>query len=256
MGYAFWQSFGPALFLYLLSAKTQGIFRREYLRFYLICGLIGIAIPNTNMYFAAPHLPAGILAVIVNTVPVWTFLAAWALGEESPSWWRFLGVIACFLGIMIMVIPEAVLPSMHQIPWVLATLMSPLCFALAAVYSSRFRPQGCDSKVLAMGMLIASTVILTPLIFATGHFYPLWPPFHLRDGAIILEIILSSIGYVLFFKLIKIAGAIYYSLVAGIVALTGLFWGWVLFGETLTVLSACAVLLIITGIVIVSRFRQ
>src|SRR3990167_10881015 len=69
LGYSFWQSVGPALIIGLLAlfrhpSKPDLSFLR--LRYYFICGLMGIALPNTIMYFAAPHLPAGILAMMVN----------------------------------------------------------------------------------------------------------------------------------------------------------------------------------------------
>src|SRR5437870_3124623 len=72
LGYSFWQSLGPAVIIGLIafwSNKTVA-FSAAKIRFYLICGLTGIAIPNTSMYFAASHLPASILAMLVNTVPI------------------------------------------------------------------------------------------------------------------------------------------------------------------------------------------
>lgn len=254
LGYAFWQSLGPAVFLAFLYQNTgsRWIIHSRQLRFYLICGLIGIALPNTVMYFAAPHLPAGILAVVVNTVPVMTYLVAWAFGEESFTWTRLWGVMACVAGLMILVIPQSSLPSANMVPWVLITLITPLCFALCAVYSSRYRPVDSSPLLLSAGMLIASTLFLTPVIIASHHFYPIWPPFQWRDAVVVLEMILSSIGYVVFFQLLKIAGAVYYSLVGGIVALTGLFWGWLFFNEQLTLMAIISVSLIIIGIVTVT----
>src|SRR5580704_18054035 len=75
LGYSFWQSLGPAILIGLLSrtGKSNIKISGPHLRYYLICGLTGIVIPNTNMYFASPHLPAGLLAVIVNTVPVMAY---------------------------------------------------------------------------------------------------------------------------------------------------------------------------------------
>ncbi len=251
LGYAFWQSLGPAIFLTILCLSSQSKLplQLQHIRFYLISGLIGIALPNTNMYFAAAHLPAGILAVIVNTVPVFTYIIALALREENFSGLRLISVALCVSGIMLMVFHHNSLPSSEMTPWLLAALITPLSFALCAVYSSRFRPIDCDAKTLSAGMLLSSTLLLTPVVLASQKFYPLWPPFHLRDGAIILEIILSSVGYVIFFQLLKRAGAVYYSLVGGVVAITGVFYGWLLFNEQFSVATLGAMGLIILGII-------
>lgn len=253
MGYAFWQSLGPAILVTFMvyATKSRLDFSWSHLRFYFICGLIGIAVPNTNMYFAAAHLPAGLLAVIVNTVPIITYVLAFALGLERFYYVRFLGVLLAVVGIMVMVLPKASLPSPTLVPWVLLTLITPLCFAIAVVYAAKYRPAE-DSLALAAGMMIFSALLLAPFVFTTKSFYPLWPPFALRDWVILLEIVLSSLGYVLFFQLLKIAGPVYYSLIGGVIALTGLFWGWLIFGETLNLGISLAIIMIFIAIGLVT----
>src|SRR5688572_26901230 len=79
LGYSFWQSLGPAIFLTLVAlVRRQHVVKKSIRSFpYLIvCGLTGIALPNSNMYVAASHLPAGLLAVIVNTVPIFSYVLA------------------------------------------------------------------------------------------------------------------------------------------------------------------------------------
>ncbi len=208
------------------------------------------------MYFAAAKLPAGLLAVVVNTVPVLTYIIALALHEEEFSLLRLLGVLTCIAGIMLLVIPSTSLPFKSTVPWILSALITPFCFSLCAVYTAKYRPKDSNPLTLSAGMLCASSLLLTPLIIATGHFYPLWPPLKTQGWLILLEILLSSIGYLLFFQLLKIAGAVYYSLVGGIVALTGLAWGWLLFNEKLNTLSGAAIALIIAGIFLVTLWRK
>ena len=77
-----------------------------------------------------------------------------------------------------------------------------------------------------------------------------------QDWAILLEILLSSISYIILFKILQTSGAIFYSLVGGMVSLTGLFWGWLAFHEGLSVKSGLAALLIIIGIFIVAYQKK
>ncbi len=255
MGYAFWQSLGPAVFTlcWCLLRKVKFPRDSQHLRYYLICGLLGIAFPNTNMYFAAPHLPAGLLAVVVNTVPVMTYVLAWLFREESLFSLRCVGVVSCFVGIMVLLLSGTSIAGHYTTRWVLQALLSPLSFAITAIYSTRVRPRQTSSLVLSSGMLIASTVFLVPIVLLSGQFYSLLPPWHMADGAVVLEMILSSLGYVVFFQLLKVSGPVYYSLVGGIVAITGLFWGWLLFAEYLSLWSSWAVVLIILGVLLVSK---
>ena len=259
LGYSFWQSVGPAILLTALmlwQRPTQPKLSISDLRYYFICGLTGIVIPNTNMYFAAPHLPAGLLAVIVNTVPIMTYPMAMLAGRESFSVTRLSGVLAAFFGLMLIVLPKTSLPSPGLSPWVLSSLITPLSFAFCAVYISRFRPAQMGSFQSAAGTLLASSLLLAPFVFFGHHFYSLHFPLTLPDKIILLEILLSSIGYILVFRLIKIAGSVYYSLVDTIVALTGLMWGYIIFHEQLNEWTAAAVLLILAALILVNKRQK
>lgn len=255
LGYSFWQSLGPAILLSLIACKNRNTMNlsTSSLRYYLICGITGIVIPNTTMYFAASHLPAGLLAVVVNIVPVIAYPLALLARVESFNGSRFFGICCAFTGLMLIVVPKTSLPSPHMTPWVFAVLLTPLSFAFCSVYIARFRPVNSNSISVSAGTLICSSLMLVPLVISSKSFYlPHWP-FTLPDWVILLEIILSSIGYILFFQLIKIAGPVYYSLVDTIVSLTGLMWGYILFHEKLNHWTSTAVLFILLALVLVTK---
>ncbi len=254
LGYAFWQSAGPTVLVLLivLVSGTRVPLSWHYVRFYVVCGFIGIALPNTNMYYAAPHLPAGLLAVIVNTAPVLTYVFALWGRLERFSMTRLCGVVLGVIGIMMLVILPGNLSGPIQHLAALLALLTPLSFAACAVYAAKYRPLETDSLALTVGMMCCSTLLLTPIVLGSGHFYILKPPFTTTDWVILLEILLSSIGYVIFFQLLKMAGPVFYSLVGGVVALTGLFWGRLIFRETLNLSQMVAVSFVLLAIVIVS----
>ncbi len=258
LGYSFWQSIGPAIVIGLLALIRHRTVTTSTsnLRFYLICGLTGIAIPNTSMYFAAPHLPASILAMIVNIVPIIAYPIALFVGLEKFSWERMIGILCAVAGLMLIILPKSSLPSAEMIPWVLSTLITPVSFAFCSIYIAKYRPKNSSLLALTAGMLIASSILLIPLVFMTHNFYMLHLPLTSPDWIILLEIALSSIGYVLFMQLIKIAGPVYYSLVDTIVVLTGIFWGYLIFNEHLNRWTLTAVCLILLALLLVTQQQR
>ncbi len=261
LGYAFWQTLGPAVLLGVICCRTVLADLRQLSawRFFAVTGLLGIAIPNTTMYIVSAHLPAGLLAVIVNTAPLLTYGIAWLCSDEPFHFLRATAIVLCVVGLMVLVFVSQSLDlsQVHSMRWVLVSLLSPLCFAAIAVYTARRRPPQLSSITLAVGMLMAAFIVLLPVVVATHAFYPLVSPWRRVDQVIILEMVLSSLGYVVFFRLIQLSGSVYYSLVAGVVALTGLFWGWLLFQEQFNVIQWLAMGLILVSIVLVTqRFQR
>ncbi len=254
LGYTFWQCLGPAIILSLLSAaqKSKPTLSMNHIYFFVVCGLIGIALPNTNMYFAAAHLPAGMLALLVNTVPIMIYPLALISKQEKFDSVRFFAICLAIIGVLTLVIPKTSLPDNHSAMWVLIALLTPLCFALFAAFVNPKRPNDCSSLSVAAGMMCTATLILTPLVFATHNFYAIRFPLTLPMYIILLEIILSSLGYVLFLWLLKIAGPVYYSLVDGVVAATGIMWGIVIFDEHFNLWRGVAFILIFSAILLMT----
>ena len=254
LGYSFWQSLGPAILvsaIYWTLEKTPQTSPEQQEKYspwgyYLVYGLTGIALPNTLMYYASPHLPAGILAMVVNTVPIFAYIMALLAKLEAFKPLRFLGILLACSGLLFILLPETSLPSPDMLPWILISLLTPLSFALCSVYIASTPPRKKHPLSLAAHTLLVSSLILAPLVIYTGNFYAFHFPFNITDGVVLLEIVLSSFGYVLFFQLIKIAGPVFYSMVDTIVMLTGLFWGYMIFDERLnhwTGLALCCILL-------------
>lgn len=264
LGYSFWQSVGPAIVLGSIATYRSKLpafnlsspQKRQSALYYLMCGLTGIVIPNTTMYFAAPHLPASILAMVVNTVPIVAYPLALFARLETFNWQRMTGIILAVCALMFIILPDSSLPSPDMSKWVLIALITPVSFAVCSIYIARFQPANTDSLTLSVGMLSVSSALLLPLVIGTQSFYSFHFPLTMPDGVVILEILLSSLGYMLFFQLIRIAGPVYYSLVDTIVVLTGLFWGHMIFGERLNQWTSLAVYLILMALLLVTRQQR
>ncbi len=134
-------------------------------------------------------------------------------------------------------------------------MLSPLSFSLCSLYIALKQPPTINALQAASGMLIAASLLLTPLVMQQHDFYSLSLPLTLPKQVVILEIALSSIGYLLFFQLIRLAGPVFYSLTGGMVALTGLFWGFMVFDEKPNTKQVLATLFIISALFLLS-WRQ
>lgn len=254
LGYAFWQALGPAVLL-TVSCLLTGInplINWKNWPYFLICGLVGIMIPNTNMYFVASQLPAGLLAVLVNTVPLLVYPLALLTRQERFDGWRLLALLLGMSGIVMIVAPGS---QDLLTAWTVLAMISPLAFAVCSIYIGAKQPGNLSALQAASGMLLAASLLLTPLMIQQQAFFSLAGPLTRVKQVILLEIVLSSLGYFIFFKLIRLAGPVFYSLTGGVVALTGLFWGFIVFGEKPDSLQGIAIAAVIGAIFLLS-WRQ
>lgn len=252
--YAWWQATGAGVFLTLLCWRRGLRFSLDWphLRFYLLSGSLGLVLPNINMVNTARHLPAGLLSTLVTTVPLLTYALVVLLRMEHFQLRKSLGLLLGFVGICFIVVPEGSLPAPGQAMWVLISLLTPAFYATSTLCSARLRPEGTHSLLAAWGMLVSASLLSTPLTWGSGHFYPLLVSPTVADWAMLGQIAISCVAYILFFEIIRRAGPVFVSQVGYVVNLFGLAWGYLIFNEHHSLWVWGAVATVLTGVMLVN----
>lgn len=258
IGAVFWQTFGAGLVLLVIS-RARGRRLRvspRHLRYYLIAGLLGIAVPASNMLFVLGRIPAGTMAVIVTLAPMLTYLGAMLTGVEKPSLRRAVGIALGLIGALVLVVPGGGLPAAGILGFLLLAFVTPACYAAGNVYADLRRPTDADSMTLAAGTLLAAAASLLVVAVPSGRFHPLWADFGLVDILIIGYSGLTAVAFLLFFVLLRLAGPVFLSQAAYIITVTGIGWGMLVFGERLSAWIGLAVVLIFAGVTLVNSRRR
>lgn len=249
LGYAAWQTAGAGLLLAAV-ALVRGVEvprTKAALAFYAVCGLLGIATPSLAMFSALAHIPAGAMAAIAASVPLFTFALAAALRFEPATPRRLLGLLVGLVGAATILAPRAALPGFDTLGWTCLAFLAPLGYAAGSVYTALRRPAGVSPVALTVGMLAFAGSALLATAVARGEAY--WPSgFGAAEGAIAAQVAISGLGYLLFFEIIRTAGPVFFSQTAYVVALAGMTWPWLLVGERAEPALLVAAGLIVAGV--------
>ncbi|MEE8293270.1 MAG: DMT family transporter, partial [Kiloniellales bacterium] len=178
LGITLWTAVLGVIFLicFLLARRRPLPLGRRFLVFYLVCGLRGTAVPSTLFFYAAAHVPAGVLAIAIASVPILTFAAALAFRLDRMAVRRVVGVLLGLLAVVLMMAPDSGPPEASTAPWILVAVLASACYAVENIYIALRRPSGCDAYTILCGMLLMAALVLTPVVMATHSFVPLsWP---------------------------------------------------------------------------------
>lgn len=256
-GYAFWQSFGPFVLLLMIQIFRRDLWLDKNGAVYaLLCSLFGIVLPNLLIYFASEHVPSGLLTVLANISPIFTYVLAVAFRDEIFTLKRLLVVLIGVVGVGLVILPNQNLLSIEFNSWWLwLALLIPLSYAFSAVYISRFHPGSGNTLNYSMWMLMFATLFISPLAVINSGYYPLKMN-DISSVLIIGEILLSTMGYILLFIIIRLVGAVYYTLVNAIAVIAGVFYGVVLFHQSFHVISLCGILVILLSIMLLTYLQK
>ena len=177
-GLVFWQMVIGVVLLGTICALRRVALplNMRGLRLYLILAMIGTVVPNSLSYQAAVFLPAGIMSLLISTVPMFAFVIALMLGNDHFRWRRLIGLAFGLIGVLMIVAPAVDLGQEIPVKWAALYLVTALFYAFEGNYVNKWGTQGLDPFQVMLGVSLVGVVIMTPLIMGTGQFIvPIWP---------------------------------------------------------------------------------
>lgn len=251
LAFAFWPALGSGLLLATAGWRAGGRAQvsRAFLTYSLIAGAVSVAIPNTVTFMVMPDLGTSLTSLMYTLPPLFTYALAWGIGIERYRPLRFAGIVLGLAGAALLVLSRSAVAA-GSIWWIILALCAPLSLAAGNVYRKQCMPAGVHSGLLAGGMLLGGALSLLPFLAISGG---LFSPDASAWGVMLLQCLLTSVGYVVYFRFQKVADAVYFSQCGYVISATGVFSGILLFNERLTQTMVLAVVAIVTGIAMVNR---
>lgn len=203
-------------------------------------GFLNNVVPFTLIVWGQIHIASGVASILNATTPLFTVLVAhWMTADEKMNPGRLLGVLLGLLGVAVMIGGEALgslgldLLSVGVIAQ-LAILAAALSYAFAGVYGRRFRAMGVTPMATATGQVIASSLILIPVMLVVDQPWQLPAPSLAATAALIaLAALSTALAYILYFRILSTAGATNLLLVTFLVPVSAVLLGVLILGEVL-----------------------
>ncbi len=254
-GLAFLEAAGSGLLLLLVCWMRGRLPRLDgrHLRFYVITGALGVAIPNFVIFHAARHLSAGLIAILMTLIPLVTYGLSLILRIERFWWVRAVGLLFGLLGVTLILAPSSSLPDASAAHWVVLGFLATTMFAMQNVYIAQAWPRDGDALALSCGGLILSAVMLAPLAWLYEGFIGLTPPWEAVQWAGIAMGVVNALMSALFILSIRYAGPVFASQTAYLITIAGVLWGMLLLHEHHSLWIWAAMLAMCAGVALVTR---
>jgi drug/metabolite transporter (DMT)-like permease len=131
----------------------------------------------------------------------------------------------------------------------LACIGAALSYALAGIYGRRF--VGDPPLVTATGQLVASTIVLVPVVAIVDQPWTLFPSVMTVGALLGLALLSTAVAYVIYFRLLATAGATNLLLVTLLIPVSATILGVSILGEALESRHVAGMLVIAIGLAII-----
>lgn len=234
MGLIFWQMlFGVFLLgAIVLWRRIRVPLDRPHIVYYLGIAFIGTLIPNSFSFLAAAQLPAGIMALAIATVPMFSLMIALAIGNERFRVSRLLGIALGVTAMMLIALPEASLPMPGQTVWVFVALIAPLCYGFEGNYVAKYVPRGLNPIAALWGASFLGIFISLPWAVFSGQYVDLFKPWAAPEWAMLGSSVAHAVAYAGYMWLVGFAGVVFTAQIAYVVTVAAIAISIVFLGES------------------------
>lgn len=252
-GVIFWQvAICTAVLGAITLVRGRGLrFTPAALRFYVVVAMVGTIIPNSTFYVSVAHLPAGIMSIIIATVPLIAFPMALALGEDVFTPRRLAGLSCGLAGVALIALPRASLPDVAMARYLPVALIGPFFYAVEGTIVARWGTAGMDAIQAMFGASLAAMLIALPLALATHAFVSPFHPWGSPDWAVLAMSSTHALIYAGYVWLAARAGSVFATQTSYFVTGSGVLWAMLLLGERFSPWVWAALALMLGGVALV-----
>lgn len=238
-----------ALHLYLRARHNLYRVLLQRWRAFLLLGMLNNAIPFTLIFMGQTQIGAGLASILNATTPLWTVIIANRLThDEKMTVQKIVGCLLGLVGTLVLIGPSALTGFGAPVWAQLAIIGASISYGFAAIYARTL--QTMSPVVTATGQLTASSLIMLPLVLLIDRPWTLpFPPLDVVLAVLLLAVLSTSLAYILYFRIIRSAGATNGSLVTLLVPPSAILLGVLFLGERMDLDSTLGLLLIAAGLV-------
>jgi len=230
---------------------------RQLWKHWVLSGLFFIVGGQGLLALGAQYLSSGAAALINSTIPIWVAIFMLLFFRKKPTRLSIAGIIAGFIGLIILVLPTL---ETEESSWVGVVLLivSSISWAIGSLFPSPFRTVdgGAEQAILLpTGMFMAlGGLILLALwtVTGTGGISTLNILFSTANNVLVsflfLTLVCTAVGYAIFYWLLGSTTPSLANTFAYIVPVIAVFLGWVILGESINSQTIIATVVISVGV--------
>ena len=222
--------------LFLMKMLGQGIqLNRQILKAFFGMSFLNNVVPFSLIVWGQQHIASGVASILNATTPLFTMLVAhWFTTDEKINPRRLLGVLTGMGGVGLMMGLDSMESSGFHLLGQSAILLAAFSYGLAGVYGKRFAQLEIPPLATATGQLCASSMILIPLTLWIDQPWTMTMPSIEGMGSLLgIALLSTALAYVIYFRLLKTAGATNLLLVTLLIPVSAIILGVFLLDESL-----------------------
>ncbi len=217
-------------------------------------GLLGSLLPAFLFCIAEEGIDSALAGTLNSLTPIFVIITGALFFNSKTAGNKILGIFIAFTGSLLLLISKGHLQESQNLLYVSFIVLATICYGFNVNMVHKHLPDIGSLQIAAIALSLNAIPALIILIF-TGYFnLPLTDPgiLYSTGHAAVLGIFGTAIASIIFYVLIKRAGAVFSSMVTYGIPVIANFWGMI-YGEDVGWKQFACLLVILTGVYLANR---
>jgi drug/metabolite transporter (DMT)-like permease len=203
-------------------------------RSFVAMGLLNNLVPFGLIFWGQTQIASGLASILNATTPLFTLVVAHFMTQDERISGTKLVALSIGLGGVAVLMGPSMLMAGQGIAGQIACLGAALSYAFAGLYGRRFKSIGVAPLEAAAGQVTASTMLILPIMLIVDRPWEL-PLLSAGTWAALagLSLLSTALAYVLYFRILAVAGPTNLLLVTFLIPVTAILLGTLVLDERL-----------------------
>tara|TARA_B100000579_G_scaffold423319_1_gene426358 strand:+ start:57 stop:929 length:873 start_codon:yes stop_codon:yes gene_type:complete len=209
--------------------------------------LLGVLMPFFLVPWGQQKIDSSLAAILLSINPFFALILGHFFSEnENFTKRQFLAMLIGFSGVFIVFSENANFSTNGSILGQIAVILAGIGYTISGVIAARVKGISADS--------VSASVFIIASLFALPFWIILDSPWNLQFetdsmlALIHLGLVSTGIAFLMRYYIILRAGAVFFSYVAFLIPMFGIFFGVIFLNEKITISTIGAVVLILSGV--------
>ncbi len=220
-------------------------------RSYALIGLCNISIPFVLIALGTSKINSYLAAMLMSTTPLsGTILAHFFTRDEKINFFKAIGVLTGFSGIVFLFLDKIVINESNYI-YALITILGSTFYSIGGLLTLKIKDKGNEN--VTTSTTLWSIIFLLPFSLILEQPWNSSPTFGSTISLLYLGTVATGLAWLVRFRILTVNGLVFQTQVAYLIPIFGVFFGYFLMKEVITIRVLISLAIIILGIYIVKK---
>ncbi|WP_408008459.1 DMT family transporter [Pseudalkalibacillus sp. A8] len=244
------------LFLLPFLIKQKAFSKIKLSASLITIGLLGATVPWTLMTVSVQYLETTLSGIINSLTPIFGMLLSIIVLKHRPKSLDWLSLFLGFFGVAFIFIVQNKTIQSTEILGVLILLVATFSYSFTSILSSKYQKQ-TSPYILAFTTLFTATIVCGIMMFFVqpDSYSNLFEPTNF-SVYLILGMLSSGLGYVVFYYLVSYGGPVYVLFITYIMPIISLMLGYFFLDESVTGSMIFGLFFILISITLMNKDKR